>query len=125
MGAIINASIDIAAIPKEKIQLETENGKRWYKFQIFINDESRFGNNCWLTDDQSKEEREAKLRKLSLGNASVVWIDNGSGKGVLKEGTIQLVVKDQKNNVVRPTQIVEGISEKEIIAATENNDLPF
>ena len=114
MGAIINASIDIAAIPKEKIQLE-KNGKRWYNFQIFINDESRFGNNCWMTDDQTKEEREAKHKKLSLGNASVVWIDNGSGKGVLKEGTIQLVVKDQKNNAVKPTAS----------SATENDDLPF
>ena len=114
MGAIINASINVAAMPKEKF-VKKGDGQVWYNFQISINDETRFGNNCWITDRQSKEEREAKVRRLSLGNASVVWIDDGNGKGVTKEGTIQLAVKDQKNNM---KQTASSISSK-------SDDLPF
>ena len=50
-----------------------------------INDDTRYGNNCWITDSQSKEEREAKIPRLSLGNAKVAWIlDAVNGEGKIK-----------------------------------------
>ena len=93
MGAIINASIDIKALPNHKFQAE-KDGKVYYNFTIIINDETRFKNNVWITDNQTQEEREAKVPRKTLGNGSVVWIDNGKGQNVDKEGSIQLVVKD-------------------------------
>ena len=93
MGAIINASIDIKALPNHKFQAE-KDGKVYYNFTIIINDETRFKNNVWITDNQTQEEREAKVPRKTLGNGSVVWIDNGKGQNVNKEGSIQLVVKD-------------------------------
>jgi hypothetical protein len=99
MGAIINASIDVKALPNHKFQAE-KDGKVYYNFTIIINDETRFKNNVWITDNQTQEEREAKLPRKTLGNGSVVWIDNGKGQNSVKEGTIQLVVKD-----VQPQQV--------------------
>jgi|TARA_R110002124_G_scaffold60696_2_gene166391 hypothetical protein len=94
MGAIINASIDIKALPNHKFQTE-KNGKIYYDFTIIINDETRFKNNVWITDNQTQEEREAKVPRKTLGNGSVVWIDNGKGQKSDKEGIIQLAVKDE------------------------------
>lgn len=95
MGAIITASIDMKAIPNQKIQVE-KNGKRYYEFTIILNDETRFNNNVWIVDSQTQEEREAKKSRITLGNGSVVWIDDKKGQknNVVKEGTIQLVVKE-------------------------------
>ena len=98
MGAIINASIDIKALPNHKFQAE-KDGKVYYNFTIIINDETRFKNNVWITDNQTQEEREAKVPRKTLGNGSVVWIDNGKGQNVDKEGSIQLVVKDRSKNI--------------------------
>ena len=110
MGAIINASIDIKALPNHKFQAE-KNGKVYYDFTIIINDDSRFGNNVWITDNQTQEEREAKISRTTLGNGSVVWIDNKQGKkeNVVKEGIIQLVVKDEKKTfeTKKPEQTIK------------------
>tara|TARA_R100001369_G_scaffold41945_1_gene68127 strand:+ start:1229 stop:1558 length:330 start_codon:yes stop_codon:yes gene_type:complete len=109
MGAILNASINVAAMPKEKFQ-KGKDGKVWYNFTISINDETRFGTNCWITDSQSKEEREAKIPRITLGNAKVSWIkdaQNGCGK-------IMLVERDDvKENKSAPESI------------SGNDDLPF
>ena len=104
MGAIINASIDIKALPNHKFQAE-KDGKVYYSFTIIINDETRFKNNVWITDNQTQEEREAKVPRKTLGNGSVVWIDNGKGQNVDKEGSIQLVVKDVAPQTVNSSTI--------------------
>ena len=104
MGAIINASIDIKALPNHKFQAE-KDGKVYYNFTIIINDETRFKNNVWITDNQTQEEREAKVPRKTLGNGSVVWIDNGKGQNVNKEGSIQLVVKDVAPQTVNSSTI--------------------
>ena len=78
MGAIINASIDMKAIPNHKFQAE-KNGKVFYNFTIIINDETRFKNNVWITDSQTQEEREAKKPRITLGNGSVIFINDGNG----------------------------------------------
>jgi hypothetical protein len=113
MGAIINASIDIKALPNHKFQTE-KNGKIYYDFTIIINDETRFKNNVWITDNQTQEEREAKVPRKTLGNGSVVWIDNGKGQKAEKEGVIQLAVKDEA-----PTTVASHTVKK------DENDLPF
>ena len=104
MGAIINASIDIKALPNHKFQAE-KDGKVYYNFTIMLNDETRFKNNVWITDNQTQEEREAKVPRKTLGNGSVVWIDNGKGQNVGKEGTIQLVVKEVAPQTVNSSTV--------------------
>jgi hypothetical protein len=75
MSAIINGSIDIAKLPKEKF-VKGKNGSVWYNFTISVNDETRYGNNVAFMDSQTKEERDAKVAKTYLGNGKVVWTDD-------------------------------------------------
>ena len=72
MASIIKASINLNQVPKDKII----NGKRgkYLPITITINDEvDQFGNQGPLMVEQSKEEREAKVPKVYLGNVKVVW----------------------------------------------------
>ena len=98
MGAIINASIRVDKLPKEKF-IKGKDGAVYYNLTMSVKDETKFGNNVWVTDSQTKEEREAKLKKYTLGNGKVVWTDN----------VIKLVEKDE------PTVVAEPVTD----------DLPF
>ena len=72
MASIIKASINLNMIDKSKI-IEGKKGK-YLPLTITLNDEvDQFGNQGPLIIEQSKEEREAKMPKVYLGNAKVVW----------------------------------------------------
>lgn len=72
MASIIKTSINLNAIPKDKI-INGKKGK-YLPVTITINDEvDQFGNNGPVIVEQSKEEREAKSPKTYLGNVKVVW----------------------------------------------------
>lgn len=73
MATIINASIDVTKIPKEALV----KGKKgtYANVTIFINDETRFGNNASVALSQSKEQREAGEQKTYLGNGRVVFTE--------------------------------------------------
>ena len=73
MSAIINGSIRVDRLPKEKF-VKGRDGAVYYNFTIAIQDETRYGNNVAFMDSQTKEEREAKMAKTYLGNGKVVWI---------------------------------------------------
>lgn len=75
MSAIINASIRVDKLPKEKF-IKGKDGAVYYNLSISINDETRYGNNVAITDSQTKEEREAKVAKNYLGNGKVVWTND-------------------------------------------------
>jgi len=76
MSALLNLSIDVANLPKEKF-VKGKNGKVYYNFTVSINDETnQFGQNVSAFDSQTKEEREAKKPKSYLGNGKVVWTDD-------------------------------------------------
>lgn len=78
MASIINASIDVTKIDKEKLV----KGK-YLNISININDENdKFGNNVTVTLNQTPDERAAKAPKTYLGNGKVVW---GLGKVETKE----------------------------------------
>ena len=68
--AILSGSIDLESIDKTKLA----KGK-YLNFDIILSDESKYNNNAWVVQGQSKEEREAKEKKVSLGNAGVRWIN--------------------------------------------------
>jgi hypothetical protein len=75
MSAIINVSLRVDKLPKEKF-VSGKDGAVYYNFTIGVNDDSNaYGQNVSLTDSQTKEEREAKKPKNYLGNGTVVWTD--------------------------------------------------
>ena len=72
MSAIINASIRVDKLPKEKF-IKGKDGAVYYNLTISLNDDTRYGNNVAIMDSQTKEEREAKAQRNYLGNGKVVW----------------------------------------------------
>ena len=72
MASIIKASINLSEIPTDKI-ITGKKGK-YLPVTITINDElDQFGNQGPIVVAQTKEEREAKQKKVYLGNVQVVW----------------------------------------------------
>ena len=102
MASIINFSIDLTKIPKEKI-IDGKKGK-YLPITLTLNDElDNYGNNGPVIVAQSKEEREAKVGKVYLGNATVAWT-NG-------------------DNVAAPPR--DGQPQRQAPAAMPEPDLPF
>ena len=100
MGALINLSLRVDKLPKEKF-VQGKDGAVYYNFTVAVNDESnQWGQNVSATDSQTKEEREAKKPKSYLGNGNVIWTN----------GTIQLAEKK------------EGVATKEVVG---DDSLPF
>ena len=87
MSTLINASINVAKLPKEKF-VKGKDGAVWYNFTIAVNDETRFGNNVGIYDSLTKEEREAKKPKNYLGNGKVVWTDGNVTLAEREEQTV-------------------------------------
>ena len=88
MSAIINLSIRVDKLPKEKFVMG-KDGAVYYNCTLSINDDAnQWGQNVSLTDSQTKEERDAKKAKNYLGNGNVVWTD-GNIKAVKKENATQ------------------------------------
>jgi len=83
MSALINFSLDVAALPKENF-VSAANGKVYVNLTMSVNDETRYGNNTGIYVSQTQEEREAKKQKTYLGNGKVVW-NNGSIVNAEKE----------------------------------------
>ena len=78
MAQIISASIDLTKIDKSKIN-NHKNGSAYYNIDIFIKDEKdQYGNDCAISQSQSKEEREAKDKKVYIGNGKSVWNSDSS-----------------------------------------------
>ena len=77
MASIIKASLNLNDIPKDKII----NGKKGKYLPITItinNDADQFGNQGPIIVEQTKEERDAKIAKVYLGNVKVVWTDGNN-----------------------------------------------
>jgi hypothetical protein len=71
--AILSGSINLSAIDKTKI-VTAKNGNQYLNLTMMVQNESQYGNNIWITQSQSKEEREAKAKANSLGNGAVRWL---------------------------------------------------
>jgi hypothetical protein len=90
MSALINYSIRVDRLPKEKF-IAGKDGAVYVNLTMSINDETRYGNNVGVYVSQSQEEREAKKQKQYLGNGKVVW-NNGTIVNAEKE--VQEVVQE-------------------------------
>ena len=70
---ILSCSIDLTKINKSKIRPHA-NGSKYYNISVMVNDEKdSFGNNVAITEGQSKEERDAKEKKVYIGNGKTVF----------------------------------------------------
>jgi len=76
MSAIINYSLRVDKLPKEKF-IAGKDGAVYVNLTMSVNDETRYGNNASIYISQTKEENEAKKQRTYLGNGKVVW-NNGS-----------------------------------------------
>jgi hypothetical protein len=93
MSAIINVSLRVDKLPKEKF-VSGKDGAVYYNFTVGVNDEAnQYGQNVSLTDSQTQEEREAKKPKVYLGNGNVVWT-NGEIKTAPKKDKATASVED-------------------------------
>lgn len=71
--AIISGSIELTAIDKSKC-VKGKNGKLYLPITAKILNKSTYGNNVWIVQTQTKEDRENKVRAITLGNAGVKWL---------------------------------------------------
>ena len=84
MASIIKTSINLNAIPKDRIFVGKKG--KYLPITITLNDEpDQFGNQGPVVVEQTKEEREAKEPKTYLGNAKVVWT-NGDNVAAAPRG---------------------------------------
>ena len=75
MSKLLTGSINLSKIDKTKI-ISTdkngnpfENGAKFLNVVVWINDEAdRYGNNASIQISQSKEEREAGVKSIYIGN---------------------------------------------------------
>ena len=84
MSALINLSINLDNLPKEKFV----KGKKgtYYNFTVSVNDDTNaYGQNASVFDSQSKEQREAKQPKTYIGNGQVIWTDGNCVKAERQE----------------------------------------
>ncbi len=72
MASIIKTSINLSEIPKDKVIIGKKG--KYLPITITINDElDQFNNQGPVVVAQTKEERDAKQKKIYLGNVQVVW----------------------------------------------------
>ncbi len=90
MSALINFSLNVAKLPKEKF-IAGKDGAVYVNLTMSVNDETRYGNNTGIYVSQTQEEREAKKQKTYLGNGKVVW---NNGTIVNAEKQVQEVVQE-------------------------------
>lgn len=88
MSVLMNASIRVDKLPKEKF-VKGKDGAVYYNLTISVSDETRYGNNVAITDSQTKEEREAKKAKSYFGNGKVVWTDGNIVIAEKEEAVVQ------------------------------------
>jgi hypothetical protein len=85
MASIIKTSINLDAIPKDKI-IMGKKGK-YLPLTFTLNDEvDNYGNQGPVTVEQTKEERDAKVPKVYLGNVKVVWTNGTNVEAAPREG---------------------------------------
>jgi hypothetical protein len=70
---IISASINLSKVDESKI-IKGKTGNEFINVDILVQDEKdRYGYDCSIILQQSKEEREAKQPRTYIGNGKTVW----------------------------------------------------
>lgn len=105
MSALINFSLNVADLPKDKL-IKGKKGT-YINLTMSVNDETRYDNNTGIFITQSQEEREAEVKKVYLGNGKVVW-NNGT------------IVNAEKQEQAEPVAVEKHLANRE-----DDGDMPF
>ena len=71
--ALINVSICLSDIPKERIKTSEKNGKKYLSIVVADKRETdQYGNDTTVYISQSKEERDAEVQKIYIGSGKKV-----------------------------------------------------
>ena len=98
--AIISGSIDLTAVDKSKL-IEGKNGKKYLNLTMMVQNRSSYGNNVWVTQTQSKEERKT-LKPITLGNAAVKWLDEGGIELAERNDVTNQMQNEQREEIYLP-----------------------
>jgi len=98
MSALINISIRVDKLPKEKF-IKGKDGAVYCNLTLSVNDDTRYGNNVAAMEPQTSQEREAKRPKNFLGNGSVFWTD----------GNITLAEREEEKVKLAPQETIEDL----------------
>lgn len=94
MATIATISIDLNKLDKSKI-IKGKNGAKYYNLYITINDQTdQYGNNVQVSEPQTKEQRDAKEKKVFYGNGKVFWTD---GKSTIAEKKVSTAPVESQN----------------------------
>lgn len=81
--ALINCSICLSDIPKDKIKIFDKNGKKYLSIVVAdLRSEDAYGNTHSVYISQTKEEREAKANRVYIGHGKAVNFDRPPQLGV-------------------------------------------
>jgi hypothetical protein len=98
MAEILSGSINLNLIKKENIKevtLKDGSTAKFLNINISINNEvDQYGNVAGLTISQSQEERQAKTKKVYLGNLKRVWSDTPPA--------LEVTIKDEDSSQELP-----------------------
>ena len=90
MSAIVNFSLDLSKLPKEKM-IKGKKGT-YINLSLSVNDDTNpYGKNASVTIAQSQEEREAKKDKVYVGNGKVVWTDGSCVRAAAQDAVVEEV----------------------------------
>jgi GT2 family glycosyltransferase len=78
---MIKISICLSDIDKSRITVSNKNGKKYMNFLIKDSTNDKYGNDYMVTEDLSKEERQAGKQGKILGNGKNL----GGGGGVPRQ----------------------------------------
>jgi hypothetical protein len=77
MAEILSGSIDLNLIDKNKVKVVTKKDgtiAKYYDVSVFIKDEAdQYNNIATISPQQTKEERQAKVKPIYLANLKLVW----------------------------------------------------
>jgi len=99
MSKLVNISIDVTKIPREKI-VPHKNGGKYVSLDIWINDEpDQYGKDCSVNISQAKEERDAKERKTYCGNGKKLFGFGDAPQQRSTQGSTQSQPADDNDDI--------------------------
>lgn len=73
MDKLISISIDVTKIPREAIKPH-DNGSKYLSLDIWVKEEpDKYGKDASVNISQNKEQRDAKEKKIYIGNGKKVF----------------------------------------------------
>ena len=100
MSALVNFSINVEEINKLGSDKLIKGKKGTYvNLTLSVNNETKYGNNASVSISQTQEEREAKDKRVYIGNGKVVWVDDAGVSLAEKQEAPDNVTSDDADDL--------------------------